>query len=241
MESISSSRRSPTKSLSSASSQTKDISKNSNTIEIAGNYYILIETAVDGNCGVDACQKLLEQANVSFISNIDISQLRKAICKIVKATLAFNSIHHDPTQLSYSTIQEYLPQAFKSPAIFLSLVTKSLEDTINDQHKSLKGKDKEASNNILQEIEIKRQFINEINQFESLPDKWEDFEVKNLFEFNRTIFTNIVMQLLSIDDVTHIFNPHWIPINKENILSTIDEYYNKVSSSKSWFTNTELI
>jgi hypothetical protein len=239
MESISSSRRSPTKSLSSASSQ--DISKNSNTTKIDGNYYILIETAADGNCGADACQKLLEQANVSFISNVDLSKLRKAICKIVKATLVFNSIHHDPTRLSYSTIQEYLPQAFKSPAIFLSLATKSLENTINDQQESLKGKDKEASDNILQEIEIKRQFINKINQFESLPNKWKDFEVKNLFEFNRTIFTNMVMHLLFIDDVTHIFNPHWIPINKENILSTIDEYYNKVSSSKSWFTNTELI
>jgi hypothetical protein len=225
MESISSSRRSPAQFFSSASSQAKDISKNSNTIKIDGNYYILIETAVDGNCGVDACKQLLACANKNLPDG-SLSDLRKSICAITASSMKFSLKYGNASTIEFTIINKYLQQAFNTLADFISLLRKDLENKVSVEENECPKDNVER----LRDLKIKKQLILDLEKCE----EWQD--LKALYDLDHKIFIPLIKTVLDID-TKHIFSSHII--QEDNL----DKYLQKVSTSEinSWFTNAELI
>ncbi|MFN7095430.1 MAG: hypothetical protein ACK4M7_08705, partial [Burkholderiales bacterium] len=169
------------------------------------NYYKLIETKNDGNCGVDACQKLLQQANITL--NHTLSELREQICKIVAPIIKFHQEYNNVNVITYSNIEAHLKKAFKTSDVFVSLGVKKINEIIDNQLNNLKEyKEKDEKNEILQGIKTKRKFIKKLKNLKG----WEC--LKEIRKLDKGLFITLVKDLLHVD-INHIFTSHGIPVN----------------------------
>jgi hypothetical protein len=204
---------------------------NSGLIQINGENYTFIETVSDGDCGVDACRRILAQAKITLTD--PLSEIRRKIAKIVAVSIEFHLNYSNSRQIPYLILQQYLQKAFNSLADIASLAIKMLKEIISDQQASLKDYPADRKTEILQDIQTNQKFINKLNSLH----RWGD--LNELFNLDSQRFITLIKRLLHVD-ITHISTSHKININDKAIPFSIKNYFARVSESKIWFTNTEL-
>jgi hypothetical protein len=196
--------------------------KNLKHIIIDGKLYKLVETVCDGNCGADACKQLLAQAGIKLDNSLD--ELRREIAVITSVSIEFNLKYGNSDTIGFLIIVKYLQQAFKGLPEFKTIAITDLEGKVRVQEKDCPKGNQE----VLHDIAAKKTFISILKECR----EWDDLQA--LYDLDTIIFISFIKALLHVDN-QHVFHSHGIHH------SSLEQYSSTVSTSKSWFTNVELI